>query len=152
MNQVRKNISNRGVNIERLLESKLIEADRNLMFSLALEEENPHISELCCKMAADQIDSFKEIGRVLLKNGYDTILHLNADITSKSHSYSVKEENSAKSVLAHNANVLRKMTDYSKRLISDDGVNRFDGMIEALNGAVLRDIAALEMIKEYIDI
>ena len=150
-NNNRNQISdNRG--IERLLESKFIEADKNLLFSLAFENEFPNIAKVCNKIAENNIEDIKNIGRVLLSNAYNPKLHINFEMTSieLKHDFSCKGPYSAVSVINYNTNRLKKISEYTKNLILDDEIMRFEGLTEVMNKVLLRDIENIELLEDML--
>lgn len=152
MRNVSKGTSKSRARIENLLESKIIEADRNLVFSLTFEEELPHISDMCDKISVGYIDDVKRLGRVLLSCGYDPVLNIKGEIRGidLSSDVSSKGPYSAVSVLKHNYHSLLRMIEYSKRLINEDSIICFDRAIEELNRIILKDIETLTRIKELV--
>ena len=149
--QNRNQISdNRG--IERLLESKLVEADRNILFALAFANELSHIADICNRIAEDNIEDVKNIGKVLLANAYNPRLRINGEMSSieLKNDFSCKGPYSAVSVLNYNSERISKMAEHAKKLMVGDDITRFEGLAEVMNRVLLRDLAKLEELKEML--
>lgn len=154
MSSARRNMHNGNVRIERLLESKMIEADKNMFFSLGFESELPHVAEECDRLSTSYVEDVRRLGRLLLANGCNPRLNINTELTSVclSRDADSKAPYSAVSVLKYNLSSLKKMIEYSKRLISEDSLSCFDGAAEELNRVILRDIVSLERIRDFITV
>lgn len=142
---------NRG--IERLLESKLIEADKNIMFALAFENSFFSISDMCNMIAEDNIEDVKSIGRVLLENAYNPKLRINSDISSidLKSDFPCKGPYSAVGVINYNFDKINRISQYTKNLMLGEELINAKGLMEALNTVFLRDLEKLEILRKMLE-
>ena len=145
------NLECRGT--ERFLESKLIEADRNILFALAFEANFSHISDICNNIAEDNIEDVKNVGRILLGGGYNPKLRINGEMSSieLKNDFSCKGPYSAVSVLNYNAERINRITVHTKNLLLGDEIIRYNGLIEVMNKILLRDFEKLEKIRKILN-
>lgn len=138
--------------IEKLLEIKFLEIDKNLLYSLAFADTLPHISELCDNIAEESIEDVRIIGLMLLGNGYNPTVRLHANLSSidLSSDKPSKAPYTAVSVINHNIASKRKIANFIRSLLARDILRRLDSGYEALNTVYLRELERIENLQKYI--
>ena len=139
--------------VEKVMESLLIEIDRNLLFSLAFSETMPDISELCDKIAEDSALYLKKLGRMLLLNGCNPTLRLYATVSSVDACLDKPSKVSctALSVINHNLGTKRKIAAYLRAMISRDGIRKYTDCFETLNHVYLEELKSIENLQTYLN-
>lgn len=139
--------------IEKVMESLLIEIDRNLLFSLAFSETMPEISELCDKIAEDSATYLKRLGRMLLCNGCNPTLRLYATMSSVDACADKPSRipYTALSVINHNISTKRKIAAYLRGMISRDGIQKYTDCFETINSVYLEELKSIENLQAYLN-
>jgi len=147
MNHKPNHYNEAAFKVTRLLESKLILIDINILCLLYLEKDSD-VSEMCNEIIFSSYSDIGTIGKTLLKNGIDPVLRLRYDFHINEQCQA--NEKSCVRILNENETVLKKQTLYSRQLVTSDAVLHIGGLTESLNRAVLSDVLLLEKIKKFL--
>ena len=139
--------------IEKVMESLVIEIDRNLLFSLAFSETMPEISSICDKIAEDSVICLKKLGRMLLLNGCNPTLRLYATMSSVDVCIDKPSRipYTAMNVINHNISTKRKIAAYLRGMISKDGVQKYADFFETINTVYLDELKSIELLQNYLN-
>ncbi len=139
--------------IERLLEMKIIEIDKNLLFSFAFEDILPNICEVCENIAEKSTSDIKCIVSMLLKNNYNPTVRINADFSS----VNVNEDKQSRapytaiSVINHNILQKRKICGFIRNLLKKETIRKLNGGYETLNAVYLGELKTIDKLNEYLN-
>lgn len=139
--------------IEKVMESLIVEIDRNLLFSFAFSETMPEISSLCDKIAEDSALYLKKLGRMLLLNGCNPTLRLYATMSSVDACTDkpARIPYTALSVINHNISTKRKIAAYLRSMVSRDGIQKYTDCFETINSVYLDELKSIEALQTYLN-
>ena len=139
--------------IEKVMESLLIEIDRNLLFSIAFADTLPHISELCDEIAEESALHLKELGKMLLVNGCNPTLRLYVTMSSVDtcSDKPARIQNTALSVVNYNISTKRKIAAYLRTMISNEVIRKYGDCFEILNSIYLSELKRIELLQEQLN-
>lgn len=139
--------------IEKVMESLLVEIDRNLLFSFAFSESMEQISGLCEKIAEESALHLKLLCKMLLQNGCNPTLRLYATMSSVDACFDkqTKIRNTALSVINYNISTKRKIAAYLRGMISKEGIQKYTDCFEILNTIYLAELKSIEKLQEHLN-
>ncbi len=148
-NAKQENIS---CSIGKLIESKLLEIDRNLLFAVAFSEELPNVSDICEKIAEESISDVAVLGKLLLSNGTNPQIRLNATLSTLEfcHDKPEKVPYTAVGVLRNNISTKKRMAAFMKKLLGTPELLCTEGGLEALNGVYLSELRRIEELRAFL--
>ena len=139
-------------NIGKLIESKLLEIDRNLLFAIAFSEELPNVSSICEKIAEESISDVADLGKILLLNGASPQICLNATLSTLEfcHDKPEKVPYTAVGVVRNNINSKKRMAAFMKKTLEKPELLCCEGGMELLNGVYLKELRRTEELKAFL--
>lgn len=138
--------------IGKLIESKLLEIDRNLLFAVAFSEELEEVSATCEKIAEESISDVATLGKVLLRNGENPQIRLNATLSTLEfcHDKPEKVPYTAVGVLRNNISTKKRMAAFMKKLLGTPELLCAEGGFEAINGVYLSELRRIEELQSFL--
>ncbi len=139
--------------IEKLLELKLFEIDKNLFFSVAFEEILPNVSGICDKISEESAEDTRDIIGMLLKNKYNPTVRLNSSLTSidLSEDTPSKAPYTAVSVINYNISEKKKICAFIRSLLARDVIRKLDTGYETLNRVYLKELRQINELSSFLN-
>ena len=134
------------VKTERLLESKMILANRNFLWAAMLEGSDPETFDLCSEICSKAFEDIKDLTAMLYKNHCDVTLNLNTMFRIKG----IPDKSAYTPIFIYksNADFLKNIILYSRHIVTEGDVCMLDGATAIVNGIVLRDALLIDKINK----